>query len=100
MHQPRKGDFQPLLDKVAGRLQDWQVGMLSQGGRLVLVKIVLTAVPIYCFMALDPPLPLYGLSKKLTNVAMLFYGKEPKVSLVVTAWSLGRQFAGPFRAGV
>lgn len=52
--EPSKGDFQPLLDKVASRLASWQVVLLSQGGRLVLTKSVLIAMPIYHLMALNP----------------------------------------------
>lgn len=47
-------DFQPLLDEVANRLQAWQVSLLSHGGRLVMVKSVLSTMPVYNFMALDP----------------------------------------------
>lgn len=55
LRKPTKSDFQPLLNKVYVRLQRWQTGMLSRG-RLVLAKMVLTARPIYAFMALAPPL--------------------------------------------
>lgn len=58
LRKPSQADFQPLLDKVANRLQAWQACLLSQGGRLVLVKYVLSAMPIYSFMALDPPLSI------------------------------------------
>lgn len=43
------------LGQNAPRLQRWQFGMLSQGGRLILVKIVLMDLPIFSFMVLDPP---------------------------------------------
>lgn len=43
----RKVDFQPLLDKVAGRLEGWQGCLLSPAGRATLVKSVLTSIPIF-----------------------------------------------------
>lgn len=55
LRKPSRADFQPLVDKVANRLQAWQAGLLSQGGRLILVKAVMSAMAVYNFMALDPP---------------------------------------------
>jgi len=36
-------------------LPGWKAGLLSLAGRLVLVKAVLTAVPIHLLIALDVP---------------------------------------------
>ena len=55
LQKPSRADFQPLVDKVTNRLQAWQAELLSQGGRLILVKAVLSAMAVYNFMALDPP---------------------------------------------
>lgn len=63
------------MDKVANRLQGWQAGLLSQGGRIVLVKAVLTALPICSFMALDPPLSVI---KEIEKKEERFFGKGLK----------------------
>ena len=80
-------DFQPLLDKVANRLQAWQAGMLSQGGRLVLVKTVLSAMAVYSFMALDPPLSVIKEIDKMRR-AFLWKGSQCVVGgNCLVAWS-------------
>ena len=43
----RRVDYQPLIDKVAGRLSSWQGRLLSIAGHNTLVKTVLSSQPIY-----------------------------------------------------
>jgi hypothetical protein len=45
----------PLVDKVADYLSGWKVSLMNKAGRLVMVKVVLTAAPIYHLIALDLP---------------------------------------------
>jgi hypothetical protein len=45
----------PLVDKVADKLPRWKANLLSRAGRLVLVKAVLSSVPIYLMLALELP---------------------------------------------
>ena len=52
IHRLRRVDFQPLIDKVAGRLSSWQVRLLSIAGCNTLVKAVLSSQPIYFLTAL------------------------------------------------
>ena len=40
-------DWQPILEMVEARLGGWQARLISQGGRLILLKVVLFAIPIY-----------------------------------------------------
>ena len=40
-------DWQPILEMVEARLRGWQARLISQGGRLILLKVVLSAIPIY-----------------------------------------------------
>ena len=47
----RVQDWQPVIDKVDARLGGWRSHLLSCGGRLVLVKAVLSAIPTY-FMSI------------------------------------------------
>ncbi|XP_058076430.1 uncharacterized protein LOC131225018 [Magnolia sinica] len=43
--------FQPLVDKVGGRIRGWRARLLSQAGRLVLTKHVLGSIPIHTLAA-------------------------------------------------
>lgn len=42
-----KGVWNPLIDKLRGRLALWKRKYLTKGGRLVLVKSTLESIPIY-----------------------------------------------------
>ena len=43
----RTQDWQPMMEKVESRLGGWRGRLLSRGGRLVLVKTVLSALSTY-----------------------------------------------------
>jgi hypothetical protein len=43
----KKGDWQWLIAKVEKKINHWCNRWLSRGGRLVLVKVVLEAIPVY-----------------------------------------------------
>ena len=45
----------PSVDKVADYLPGWKASLMNRAGRLVLVKAVLMAAPIYHLIALDLP---------------------------------------------
>ncbi|XP_058111120.1 uncharacterized protein LOC131254131 [Magnolia sinica] len=47
--------FQPLLDKINGRIQGWQARILSQASRMVLIKHVWGSVPIHLLVAAHIP---------------------------------------------
>jgi hypothetical protein len=53
--RPTKEVLLPLVDKVADYLPGWKASLLNRPGRLVMVKVVLTATPIYHLIALDLP---------------------------------------------
>ena len=48
----RKIDFQPLIEKAAGKLSTWQGRNLTQAGRVYLTKMVLSSQPVYLLTAL------------------------------------------------
>lgn len=50
-----KADFQPLIESVHQKLESWQSAFLSYGGRLTLVKSVLTALPLHYMQAIKIP---------------------------------------------
>lgn len=43
----RKIEFQPLLSVVQGKLEGWTSNLFSYGGRITLVKAVLSAMPLH-----------------------------------------------------
>ena len=43
----RISDWQPVLEKVESRLGGWPARLMSRGGRLVLLKAVLAAIPTF-----------------------------------------------------
>jgi hypothetical protein len=45
----------PLIDKIADCLPGWKASLMNRAGRLVLVRTVLTAAPIYQLIAMDLP---------------------------------------------
>ena len=66
----RISDWQPVLEKVESRLGGWQARLMSRGGRLVLLKAVLAAIPTY-FMSIFR-LPC-GVRKRLEQLMRRFF---------------------------
>lgn len=56
--------FDGMAIKVIKRLSGWQGKMLSYGGRMVLIKSVLQALPTYILSAICPPKSTLKLLKK------------------------------------
>src|SRR5688572_28177340 len=48
-----KADLQPIIGRIADMLPGWKAALMTMAGRSILVKAVLTAVPIYKLIALD-----------------------------------------------
>lgn len=55
IRKPTKAELQPLVDKVANNLPSWKAMQMNKAGRLITVKVVLSAIPIYLLIALDMP---------------------------------------------
>ena len=51
----KKVYFQFLIDKFIAKLAGWQKKLLSQGGRLILIKHVLSAIPTHVLAVMDLP---------------------------------------------
>jgi hypothetical protein len=51
----KKLDFQPLMDKAAGKLSSWNGRNLTQAGRVCLTKSVLSSQSIYLLTVINPP---------------------------------------------
>jgi hypothetical protein len=55
IHKPPKEALQRLVDKVSDYLPGWKASLMNRAGRLVMVRAVLTASPIYQMLAVDLP---------------------------------------------
>lgn len=47
----RKGDLQPLVDKISSGLPTWKAHLMTRAGRCILVKVKLSAIPVHTAMA-------------------------------------------------
>ena len=79
-------DWQPVLKKVEARLGGWRARMLSQGGRLVLVKAVLSAILTYFMSVFRMP---SGVRRRLEGTMRSFFGmgQRPRGGGALVAWT-------------
>ena len=61
----------PLMEKVESRLGGWRGRLLSRGGRLILVKTVLSALLTYFMSVFQMPA---GLRRQLEGIMRRFFG--------------------------
>lgn len=77
--------FDFLVEGVSSRLNSWKSKILTQAGRIVLIKLVLQAVPIY-FMA-TTLIPIKIINKLNALVRKFFWGKVDKQRyMALLAW--------------
>lgn len=77
--------FDFLIERVSSRLNSWKSKMLSQAGRIVLIKSVLQALPIY-FMA-TTVIPAKIINKLNALIRKFFWGKVDKQRyMALLAW--------------
>nr|XP_048332767.1 uncharacterized protein LOC125423184 [Ziziphus jujuba var. spinosa] len=80
-------DFEEVRKKVELRLKNWKANLLSQAGRLVLVKSVVSSIPIYAMSASKLPLTWCRNIDKMTS-KFLWRGEDlHRVKFIPTAWS-------------
>lgn len=70
-----RGDLQPIYDRICSKFQGWQHLHLNLGDRLILVRHVLSAMPIFQMLVLDLPVWLRKLIVKLLR-SFLWENKE------------------------
>jgi hypothetical protein len=85
----------PLIDKITDYLPGWKASLMNKAGRLVLVRAVLTAAPIYLLIAMD--LPKWYL-KAIDKKCRVFSGRGRNKQMVATPWSLGKGCSGPLNS--
>lgn len=73
----RISSWDEVISKVSSRLSKWKIKSLSIGGRLTLLKSVLTSIPLYHMSIFKVPL---GVLQKLESVRKNFFnGTEGSV---------------------
>ncbi|XP_060669154.1 uncharacterized protein LOC132800155 [Ziziphus jujuba] len=80
-------DFEELKNRVEAKLQDWKAKLLSQAGKLVLVKSAVMAMPIYTMSTHKLPLQW---CRRIDSLASRFLWKgdvSKKVAFNATSWS-------------
>jgi hypothetical protein len=71
---PRREDFwNPVIQKVKERLASWKRGYMSKGGRLVLIKSVLSSMPSYFMSVFGIPV---GVAKKIEKMQRDFFWND------------------------
>jgi hypothetical protein len=77
-------DLVPLIHKVADHLPGWKVLLIHLAGRATLVKSVLTAIPVYQFIAVHCPKWVLKAIDKIHR-DFLWKGRERASSVMVKA---------------
>uniref|UniRef100_A0A453EUU2 Reverse transcriptase domain-containing protein n=1 Tax=Aegilops tauschii subsp. strangulata TaxID=200361 RepID=A0A453EUU2_AEGTS len=65
IRRPTTAQLLPLLDKVAARLPIWKAWLMNRAGRLELVKLVLSAIPLHQLLVLAPPKRILRMLKRI-----------------------------------
>lgn len=78
--------FKYLIDRFQSRLAGWQCRALSQAGRVVLIRSVLSSIPIYTASAISIPL---SIQRQLDKICSNFFwqGSEPAHRKHWLAWN-------------
>jgi hypothetical protein len=50
-----KAALQLLVNKVANRLPTWKGKLMHHSGRLILIKTIMTAIPVYTSISIELP---------------------------------------------
>jgi hypothetical protein len=64
---------QQVQDKALAKLSGWQCNLLNPGGRRVLVRSVLSSLPVYLLTVIKPPKQFFKLSIRCADSS---YGPE------------------------
>jgi hypothetical protein len=92
----RLGFWEPVLSRIRSRLSGWGSRFLSFGGRLVLLKSVLTSLPVYAFSFFKAP---SGIISSIDSLLINFFwgGGEDSRKTSWTTWNsicLRKEYGG------
>ena len=57
--------WNPIVEKVGKRLDGWKKAVFSKGGRLTMIQLVLSSIPIYFMSLFKLPKVVAGLLEKM-----------------------------------
>ena len=83
--QMRVADWQPVVGKVEQRLEGWKAKVLSKGGRLVLLRSVLSAIPTFYLSVFKIPTTI---EQRLNGLMQRFFwrGSKERRGMALVAW--------------
>ena len=67
----KASSWEPIISKFQSKLSSWKAKMLSFGGRLVLIKSVMSNLPVYFFSLYRAPSKVI---KYIDRIRMNFFG--------------------------
>ncbi|WVZ52762.1 hypothetical protein U9M48_003790, partial [Paspalum notatum var. saurae] len=82
----RKGDLMPWIEKIADRLPGWKAHFLNLTERTVLVRFVLSAIPVYLLIALNIPKWAIKIIDKIRRAFLWKGRKEVNGGCCLVAW--------------
>lgn len=79
--------WDPIVRKVESRLAIWKRKLISQSGRLTLIKSVLNSLPLYCLSLFRIPV---SVAKKLRQLQCRFFwgGDENSNRIANVSWDV------------
>lgn len=92
--QLQVADWQFLVDKIEGRLKNWQGHLLSIGGRITLLNFVLSSIPLYTLSIYKIPLTVLKQIDKIRR-RFLWQGTSTKKKYSLLDWKavcIAKQF--------
>ena len=86
-HTPKRQYFLYLIDTINARLTSWKAKTLSSAGRLILIKHVLSRIPMHIAAVLPIPISIYNdIERLMRNFLWLGSGLSTKINYV--NWNL------------
>lgn len=84
--KPRKSCWDMIIDKMERRLSTWKGRYLSLGGRVVLIKAILSNLLVYCLSAFKCPVAVIENLEKIQR-NFLWYDDSKRRKLYLVSWS-------------
>jgi hypothetical protein len=82
----RRGDLLAWIEKIANKLPGWKASLMNLAGRAVLVRFILTAIPIYLLIAPKVPKWFIHANDKIRRGFLWKGRKEVNGGCCLVAW--------------
>jgi hypothetical protein len=96
VHNLPKASLQPLANRVTDKLPTWKGSLMHHGGRLVLIKSTLSAIPVYTSIGVGLPPWLIKALQKIMKAFLWTRTEVVSAGKCAVAWS---QVQRPFSLG-